>query len=847
MGSHIIVSARRRALFGATCSVIALLASTSAAQSATEHEIVLASQPLEEALVAIGQTYGVTIVAPDSLTVGKTTEALRGTHTVEGALASLLTPAGLTTTTTTSGAIIITQQESGGPQPAEENDDTIIVTGTKQNLSVQDTQASVSVVTDEIIDKQAIFELTDIFLRTANVTQTNGAFAFSIRGINSGGVGSAGTGRTSNVYVDGAPASLNGLSSAFNLWDVSQVEILRGPQSTTQGRNALAGAVIIQSADPEYEFGARARVLAGNNETYQFSGMATGPIIDNQLAYRVSIDYREQDFDTFNGTVMVPEGDSDALTARGKLLIEPNAVPDLRVELNLQYVEFDTTGDGSGVIGPAPGTPEAANFDPFDRVNFDARAGVVDNENMRFVADVAYEFTPNWSGALLATYDDTERLITNTGGDDLREEETYTVDARAIFDYDRLTGWIGGYYFNEDLVSGSDQFFDVTQFGAIIDPPGTTVQLIQDRAAETENYAIYGDLLFAVNDRISLNVGARYDWEDAADTGFSSETNISSDPCFVSLGLISGPCAFFLPASSDGVQGGATFEAFLPRGGIIYNFDDNRSLSFMVQRGYRAGGFNIEQGEVVQFDAEYITNYELAWRSVFFNDRLTLNANAFYSDWTDQQISIPLPGTFDFQILNAGSSELYGLEAEASFEVTPEFEIYGNLGLVETEFTDFPFTVDADGNPLPLVDAGGNPIADPNANPFADLSGNEFGGAPSVTGTLGVSYEGTNGIFGSANLSYRGEQYTDITNLEANRTDDYALVNARLGYQKDGWRISAFVDNLFDDEFFRAITTEEVTQADIMGTRSAVLGPASIQRFNFSQPRHFGVELEFEY
>ncbi|MEM6913935.1 MAG: TonB-dependent receptor, partial [Pseudomonadota bacterium] len=553
MGSKSIIRARARHLIGTSCSVIALFASTGLAQSKDGRTIKFAPQPLEEALVTIGQTYGVTIIAPDTLTVGKTTAPIDGHHTAQAALDSLLTPAGLATTTTASGSIVVVAQDARNtPSSEEKNDDTIIVTGTKQNLSLQDTQASVSVVTDEIIDKQAIFELSDIFLRTANVTQTNGAFAFSIRGINSGGVGSAGTGRTSNVYVDGAPASLNGLSSAFNLWDVSQVEILRGPQSTTQGRNALAGAVVIQSADPSYDFGARVRALVGNNDTYQFSGMATGPIIDNQLAYRVSIDYREQDFDTFNGATMRPEGASDALTARGKLLIEPNAVPDLRVELNLQYVDFDTTGDGSAVIGPAPGSPASVTFDPFDRINFDGRGGVVENDNTRFIADLTYQFAPHWKGALLATYDDTERLITNLGGDDLRDEETYTVDARAIFDYERLTGWIGGYYFNEDLVSGSDQIFDVTQFGAVIDPPGTSVRLIQDRAAETENFAIYGDLLFAVNDRISLNFGGRYDWEDVADTGFSSETIISSDPCFVSLGLLAGPCSFFLPANSDG-------------------------------------------------------------------------------------------------------------------------------------------------------------------------------------------------------------------------------------------------------------------------------------------------------
>ncbi|MEM9170759.1 MAG: TonB-dependent receptor, partial [Pseudomonadota bacterium] len=712
--------------------------------------------------------------------------------------------------------------------------------------SVQDTQTSVSVVTDTVIDNQAIFELSDIFLRTANVTQTAGAFSFSIRGINSGGVGGAGTGRTSNVYVDGAPASLNGLSSAFNLWDIDQVEILRGPQSTTQGRNALAGAVVIQSADPEYDFGAKARALFGNNETYQFSGMLTGPIIDDQVAFRLSVDYREQDFETINAVVGTPEGASDALTARGKLLFEPNAIPDLRVETSVSYIDFFTSGDGSGVIlDPNRTITSRSDLLPFDRENFDFRGGVIDNENLRFLADVTYRFTENWSAQVVGTYDDTERLITNIGGPDLREEETYTIDARAIFDYDRITGWIGGYYFKDDLFSATEQDFDVSSFGGVIDPAGTLVRFVQNRSAETENYAIYGDVLFALTDRISLNFGARYDWEDVVDTGFSSQLSADADPCFVSVPFVgTGPCALLFAAfGSTEPVGGTSFEAFLPRGGAIYNVDDDKSISFMVQRGYRAGGFFVLNGQVEQFDAEFITNYELAWRSVLFDNRLTFNANAFFATWSDQQLNIPEPGLLDNRVVNAGASELYGLEIDASFQVTPAFEIYGNLGLVETEFTDFPFAVDENGEPLGLVDVDLNPIPGLVGNPFANLAGNEFPSAPGLTGTLGASYDSESGLFGSANVSYRSNQFSDVTNLPINQTGDYTLVNARVGYQTDNWRISVFVDNLFDEEFFRSLLLDEVNRNPESGG-NATLGQAGTRRNAHSQPRHFGVEIE---
>ncbi|MEM8920753.1 MAG: TonB-dependent receptor, partial [Pseudomonadota bacterium] len=405
-----------------SASAIALLTPQAFAQGVDGQSAAIAFEqpagPLGDTLLAINEAFGVSVIAAEDLVQDKTAPAIANVANANEALVIALSGSGLEAQQTQSGAIVIAEKapapasnpisepevEPIAPEREEEAriEDQIIVTGTKQNLGIQDTQASVSIVTDELIDEQAIFELADVFLRTANVTQTNGPFAFSIRGISSGGVGGAGTGRTANVYLDNAPASLNGLSSAFNLWDIEQVEVLRGPQSTTQGRNALAGAIVLQSADPEYEFGVKGRVLAGSDNTFQASGVITGPLVEDQVAVRLSADYREQDFETFNALANQAEGASDATTLRAKVLLEPKAVPSLRVELNAQYVDFFTSGDGSGVIRPDANSPDAIGFDPFDLINYDFRGGVVENENFRFLTDITYDFTDNWSGQLVA-------------------------------------------------------------------------------------------------------------------------------------------------------------------------------------------------------------------------------------------------------------------------------------------------------------------------------------------------------------------------------------------------------------------------------------------------------------
>lgn len=818
-------------------------------QVEASQDIRLAAGPLDEAIAAIARVFDVNILVSGDLVAQKRAPDVSGLMDVEEALKQALRGSGLGFRRLTGGGYVVEQQSKSARLQATPSREpivaeTIIVTGTKQNLSLQDTQASVSVITAERIDQQAIFELSDIFLRTANVTQTAGNFSFSIRGVSSGGVGGAGTGRTANIYLDNAPISLNGLSSAFNLWDIDQVEILRGPQSTTQGRNALAGAVVLQSADPEYEFGVKLRALVGNNQTYQYSGAVTGPIIEDQLAFRLSADYRDQDFETLNGITGQREGASDATTLRAKLLLEPSAIPNLRVELSYQYVDFFSSGDGSGVIRPDPDSPDAIDFDPFDRINFDFRGGVVENENHRVLADITYDFTENWSAQIVSTYDDTERFIRNNTGPDLRLEETVTVDGRAIFNYDRWSGWFGAYYFKDDLTSNTDQVFDVASFGATISPAGTEVLFIQSRAADTENYAFYGDVTVSLTDRIKLNFGARYDNETVTDTGFASQLFVDlppGTPCTITAFFGVGPCDVVLgltgAADEDPLAGTASYDAFLPRGGIIFDIDEDKSISFMVQRGYRAGGFFIRTitdldattdfQEVDTFLAEYLTNYELAWRSVWLDDRLTVNANAFFSTWGDQQVRVQVPGSLEPEIFNSGSSEIYGLEVETSFVVNEAISVYGSLGLVQTEFTDFPFAVDENGNP-----------SNPADTTFANLAGNEFGAAPNVTASFGVVYDKGDGLFGSANVSYRGDQFSEVTNLEANKTGDYTIVNARLGYKTDAFRISVFVDNLFDNEFLRTNLVQEVDP------RTGLAGPAGIGRNNTSQPRHFGVELE---
>ncbi len=688
----------------------------------------------------------------------------------------------------------------------------LIVTGTKQNLSLQDTQASVSVLNAEDIKNMVVLDVEDIILRTANVsTAGNGGLnQISVRGITNDGVGFTGAGQTVSIYVDGSPNSFNSNQGAANLWDVAQVEILRGPQSTVQGRNALAGAVIINTADPEYEFRSTLRVRGGSEDLRQYSGMVTGSIIEDQLAFRLSADTREIDFGVVNQITGNNTRFQDATTIRGKLLFEPEAVSGLRMELALQHIDTEF-GEFNSVTAPGPaGTSEFEAFDPFGNKTYGTRTRFEFNVVDRAILDTQYELNENWTLYSIATYEKVDR-DTKFGpeGASFSDDKTKSFEFRAAYSGERLSGWLGAYYFEQERPNEFTFEFNPSLFGFPTDPAGAIVSTVSSRTQEFENYAIFGDLTYELSHKWSINVGARFDREDYSDTGNNGTATATPANCTVPAfgGL---PCTMILPIQNEPPTD-TSFDAFLPRATLIHSFDEDRSLSFGIQRGYRAGGTYIRVSpttgfELGEFDPEYITNYELAFRSQWFDQRLTVNANMYYSDWTDQQVTIQFsPAFFDAITTNSGESELYGTEIDIVALLSDELEVRTSLGYVHTEFKDFPFNGE-------------------------NLRGNEFNSSPNFNASFGLNYQHISGLFTDWTVSYSDGQYSDVQNRNVNETDSYTLVNARLGYSTDLFDVVLFANNLFDE---RVTTRQDVTTAQPF--------------FNVNDPRVVGLELTLNY
>ncbi|MEO1657575.1 MAG: TonB-dependent receptor [Pseudomonadota bacterium] len=687
--------------------------------------------------------------------------------------------------------------------------DQIVVYGTKQERSLEDVTASVNVTTAEEILREPIVDLYDVINRIPNVSPAFGRQGFSIRGVDQRGT--AGNGATLTVYVDDSPLSnQTTFFGPLDSWDLQQVEVYRGPQSTNFGRNALAGAIYVRTQDPTYEWDLRARGEYGNNGVYQGAIAVGGPIIDDKLAFRFSANYRESDGFITN-TFLNEEADATELeTYRLKLLVEPTS--SLKVITTSSYTENFAGEDIiplPGFDGTAASVANVSADDVTREVTYDT-PGREGTETFIQSVNATWTLSERFDLQSITTYQDTDYVrfedfdgtsapiaaLDRQGGD-----EAWSEELRLRYNGDRFSGVVGFYFFdNED---GFNDSFTVP--GSILgsDIPGITPELIallntvlitrdSSTTFETTNYAGFFDGEYQLTDRFDLLFGLRYDYEEFTNSAVSS-TDIANPP--IPSGL-----EFLLPLLGDETQeASADYEAWLPKGGVRWKANSNATFSFVVQRAYRAGGGEISviDGRLNEFDPEFLWNYEIGARTNFFDGRLLWNTNVYYSDWTDQQVALPFEDFPDFsQTVNAASSTLFGVESDVTVQVTDDFEVYGGIGYANTEFDDYP-----NGNFNPAL-----PVSETNQDNFA---GNRFAGSPVVSLNFGFDYQHTTGFFGGVDVNYSSDFFPTDQNLSVNEDGARTLVNARAGYQiNENVRLSGYVQNAFDEQFFGFINRE---------------------------------------
>jgi outer membrane receptor protein involved in Fe transport len=657
-------------------------------------------------------------------------------------------------------------------EDAESRQQTVIVKGQKVDTALQDVASSVEVVTSMEIAREPIRDLYDIVDRIPNVTTSYGDLGFAIRGIDQRGIGGSGRGQTLTIYVD--DASLGNYTTFFgplDAWDLGQVEVYRGPQSTNFGRNSLAGAIYVRSEDPSYESDLRARLEAGEYGSFQIAAAGGGAIIDDKLAWRAAVQHRKSD-GFIDNTFLKRDADSTEVTS-GRFKLLWDAADDIRIISTTSYTENFAGEDG---VNPGSGFSREASYDTPGQEGTKTWIQSINatweiNEKWTIQSITAYQTTDY---TRIEDYDVTPAPISSLNR--VGTDESTSQEFRLKYFGDRLSGVLGAYY-TDTSTDYTDSFTIPLAFAYPQLPLANLVARDSYIDYAAENYAFFLDGEYALTDEVHFLFGGRYDNETQTNDAIS-DTQILGDIPAIYEPLL-------LPLTGIQQERSETeFDAFLPKAGVRWEPSETSTYAFVVQKAYRAGGSEISalDGSLTFYDPEYLWNYELSTRQSLMNGRMTWNGNIYYADWTDQQVSVQVPGAPNFfTTANAGESTIYGIETDISYRLTDAVEVYGGAGYAHTEFDDFP---------------------DPS-DPGENLAGNAFPFAPEWTLNAGIDYQSDKGIFGGVDINYQSESFSDQENENLNEVKARTLINARVGYAfNESWRLSVNARNLLDKDYY---------------------------------------------
>nr|WP_315253133.1 TonB-dependent receptor [uncultured Duganella sp.] len=671
---------------------------------------------------------------------------------------------------------------------AEEPIEQVVISGDKLKRTEIDSSASVGARNRRQIDESGMNTVEEVISQMANVGTAEN---LSIRGVQSYGP-TGGGGKTITVVVDGVPQDGFGQTiSSLSVWDADRVEVLRGPQSTNQGRNSLAGAVVLRTRDPQDARDFSYRLSAGNQNAHQVALAGGGAIVEQVLAGRVTLEQRRRDGDVYNVTRDDKRANhDDGHTLRGKLRITP---------WGDRYQALITLVDDKQRLGY--NTVEAVRAAADARLNFSNEPREVENRTRSAAleqtfralgADVTLLTTYSHNRyARVADYDGTELNQGVRDGENI--DRQWAQEARANFDTllfgHKLKG-VAGLYYSQQYYAGDDKFVVPVSYvlGLIGQCRVQTVcdatygadfisrRQMQDNASKTR--AVYGEFDYVL-DKLTLTAGMRYDAERQRRILSTATDGTSPLARQIYMQLIRSG-AF----SPDGTQDlGTDNSVWLPKLGVRYALSPEWVAGLTAQRGYRTGGvdYSYQRGSK-SFGPEYTRNYEASLKGALDNG-LVVAFNAYRVNWTDQQVNIGR-NTLDQWFVNAGSSRLQGLEAEVRGRVARNLELFGAMGLARTKFIDF-------------VSANG------------DYSGHEFARSPRQTQAVGFSW--TPGSW-MLNLNLQHATGTYIGPENTDRNDGHTTLGGKATYKlQNGVTLFAYGSNLTNQTYITHNKLETVT------------------------------------
>ncbi|MEL7311736.1 MAG: TonB-dependent receptor [Pseudomonadota bacterium] len=678
--------------------------------------------------------------------------------------------------------------------------DEIVVAGSLTQKTLDEIPTSIAVIGRDAIERSTATHFEQLGLQVANLNFAGGsnrARYFQIRGIGERSQYEGAPNPSVGFIIDDVDFSaIGGVSST---WDLERVEVLRGPQATRYGANALAGLVYLESVAPSDVFESRVRLQTGNDGLTDIAAAAGGPLTE-EIGYRVSLHRTEQD--GFRDNVFLGRDDTngrDETSARLRLRWTPSDVT--TVDATLWYADFDNGYDafaldnGFTTFSDSPGRDAQrtralslrANHAVTPAVTVTSVTGYArSNIEFSFDADWGNQaywenfFAPPDDAPFAADYDFFSRR------DRVRETINQEIRLQSGEDgrwFSGTTEWIVGVYalhLRESLDTFDRGVFTDGSFAPSLDVRTSS----SDYAATSVSG--FGELNVSLSSRDTLSFGARLERREI-DYSDSAGLDVSPDESAI--------------------------------GGHIrwlHTFDDTWSGYVGLSRGFRLGGFNL--GEVPagrrEFDAEFLWNLEGGVRRS--SETLSWGLSVFYAERDDQQVDTSFqldptdPSTFVFFVDNAASGRNFGLEFDARWQLNRNWSAFSTLGLLRAEFDDF-------------------------VSPEVDLSGRDQAHAPRYTAAVGAEWRSDNGWFARGDVTAKDDFF--FSNSHDQRARSQSIANAQVGYAAEQWQVTLWSRNLFDERY--------ATRGFFFGNEPPDFAATEYRRLG--DPRQYGLTFEWYY
>ena len=750
--------------------------------------------------------------------------------------------------------------------PATENDDAgsasdladlddVTVTARRRKEALKDVPAPISVVSGAELEAKKAYQIQDFQQLFPNLTSQfmhARQSSMAVRGIGNN-IANEGLESSLGVYLDNVYLGRPGMA-VFDLFDIQQMDLLRGPQGTLFGKNTTAGVLNIVTRKPVFENQATAEFTYGNRN-YDNGKFMLNRMINDYWALRVS-GYQTHDDgwinNLFNGSRL---GEINRMGIRGQALYNPTDA----FELRLIYEHNEEDSINSWLVpyafGPTnkPGNPNYINWvrSVGGAITGDASQHQVDfnsplsSQTQQSGASAEANWTKN--GYKLTSVSawrdwhfqpqndlDSSTLKAVSGGfdvDDYQYSQEIRIASPLGKNYDYV---VGAYYFNQAVHNHMQAF--TGPFGLAVANLPNNAYLDGYGGVTTASYAYFGQSTFHLNNRLDVTAGLRHTLE-------SKDGNINQNGAHDAMsGAALPPISPLFAPYASGTQ---SLFSSMPSGQatVSYKLSDAVLAYTTYSRGAKSGGFNIDSvaspaslvgAKAITLRPEVADNIEWGFKSSFFDKRLSANINYFMTKVQDYQATTAttLDNRYMNILSNVGNLTSQGVEFDIKAVPFQKLELALNGA-----FTDARF--DSGTAPTPYERFGYSPAGNGYGKGTIDLAGKQLNVAPrwSINPSLQYSWRLTDNVdqYLVCHYGWRSSVFGDINNSNLSKIPAYGILNLSTGWRivqaKQQWDVSLWVKNVSDEPYYLGLYN----------------GSQNYYAAAVGQPRSFGATIRLSY